>query len=162
MALEPTEAAYLGQPGVVIHAHFQIRVANRDGVQIELICEAKHTRIAAELQRGEMEITVRGHVRHAVRRHRAKVADEPAQADEIALVQRHQADKAAGPSAPRCLAPLIRYHAPNYTTHLGLVRDASAARCRCGREFCWKFLQSRLPSRRSWECHGVRTATPPP
>src|SRR5450432_2003929 len=103
MALEAAKAAYLGQPGVVIHAHLQIRVADRLCFEFELICEPEHTGIAAELQRREMEITVRGHMRHSMRGHRANVADEPAQTHEITLIQSHQADKAAGPRLPRGL-----------------------------------------------------------
>src|SRR5579863_4315863 len=108
MALESAEAAHLGQPGIVIHAHFQIRVAHGLDVEIELICETKHTRVAGKLLRDEMEITVRGYMGHAARRHRAQVFDQPAQAYEIALIQRHQTDEAAGPRPPSCLTPLIR------------------------------------------------------
>src|SRR3984885_5326067 len=122
MTLKPAKAAHFGQPGIVVHAYLQIRVADRRGIEIELICEAKHTGVAAQFLRDEIEVTVRGDVRHTARLHRAQVADEPAQAHEIALVQRHQTDEAAGPRLPSCLTPLIRYHGSNYTTHLQDVR----------------------------------------
>src|ERR1700683_3808724 len=108
MPLEPAETAHLGQPGIVIDAHLQIRVADRCSAGFELICEAEHTGIAAQFLRDEIEITVRGDPRNAARTHRARVADEPAQTHEIALIERHQADEAAGLRSPSRLAPLIR------------------------------------------------------
>ena len=106
--LEAAEAAHLGQPGIMVHAHLEIGIANRSGFEIELVCEAEHTRVAGEVLRDEMEITVRGNMRHAARRHCAQIVDEPAQAHEVALVQRHQADEAARLRLPSCLTPLIR------------------------------------------------------
>src|SRR6202789_1235172 len=108
MALEAAETAHLGEPGVVIHAYFQVRIANRCRAGFKLICEAEHTGIAAQFLRDEIEITVHGDPRDAARTHRAKVADEPAQTHEIALIERHQADEAAGLRSPSGLAPLIR------------------------------------------------------
>src|ERR1700685_2896495 len=157
MALEPAETAHLRQPGIVVNAHFQIRVADRRRAGFELICEAEHTGIAAQFLRDEIEITVQGAPQNAARTHGAKVADEPAQTHEIALIERHQADEAAGLRSPSGLAPLIRQHAWNYTTQLLDVRAAGAVRCRCGREFCSKFLRSRLPSHRAPELHASRT-----
>src|ERR1700677_4302951 len=108
MALESTETAHLGQPGIVINAHLQIRVADRCRAGFELICETEHTGIAAQFLRDEIKITVRGDLRNAARANRAKVADEPAQTHEVALIERHQADEAAGLRSPSGLAPLIR------------------------------------------------------
>src|ERR1700736_179628 len=107
MALESSEAAYFGQAGVMIHTYLQIGVTDPRRLEFELVCETKHTRITAQVLRREIEITVRGHTRDAGCRHRAKVADEPAQAHEVALIQRHQADEAAWPRSPSCHTPLI-------------------------------------------------------
>ena len=108
MAPKAAEAAHFGEARIVIHAHFQVRIAHRRRVQLELVCEAEHAGIARQLHRGEMEITVRRRLRHARRIHRAQVADEPPQAHEITLIQRHQADKTARLRSPRCPTPLIR------------------------------------------------------
>src|SRR5579862_2214040 len=112
MPLEAAETADFGKPRIVIDAHFEIRVADAGAVPIELVREAKHTCVAGALERREIEITVFGDRRDAACGDRAQVAHQPAEAHEIALVQRHQADEAAGPGPPRRLTPLVRDHGP--------------------------------------------------
>src|SRR5450631_4778679 len=112
MPLETAKTANLGEARIVIHAHFEIRIPHPSGCRLEFVGQAKHARIARQLQRSEMKITVRSDGRYAVAVDRAQIADQPAKAHEIALVERHQADEAAGSGSPRCRTPLIRNHDP--------------------------------------------------
>src|ERR1700722_13776019 len=111
MALEAAKAAHLGQPRIVIHAHFQIGITHPFPLEIELISEAEHTRVGARLDRREKEITVRAGARYRTRDDRTHVAHQPSQTHEIALVQRHETHEAPGAGSPRRSAPLIRDHA---------------------------------------------------
>src|SRR5580704_8408452 len=101
MALKASKTAHFGQAGIVVHADLQIRVAEPRCLEIELIGEPKHAGIAAQFQWGEKQITVRSDLRYALRGDSAKLVHNPAQAHEVAFVQRHQTDKAAGPRPPR-------------------------------------------------------------
>src|ERR1017187_10131714 len=67
MPLETAKTANLGEARIVINAHLQIGIAHPRGSRSKFVGQAKYAGIAGQLQRSEMQITVRGDGRHAVR-----------------------------------------------------------------------------------------------
>ena len=63
VALKSAEAAHFGKPRIVIDANLQIRIASRPAFEVELIGEPEHARIAATLDRNEMQVTIRSNMR---------------------------------------------------------------------------------------------------
>jgi hypothetical protein len=54
MPMKASKAANFCKAGVVVDANFEIRITYALGSVAEFIGEAKHTRIARQLERGEM------------------------------------------------------------------------------------------------------------
>ena len=116
MPLEAPEAANFGQPRIVIDADLEVRIAHAAAPSPEFVCEAEHARVAGQLERTEMQVTVRA--RRATRprvRDRPQIAHQPSQPHEIALVQRHQADEAAGTAPARMLRTIDPRSWSDYT-----------------------------------------------
>ena len=67
MPLEAAKAANFGKPRIVIHAHLEVRIAYARALVIELIGEAEHARVARQLERCEIEVTVRKRTLDTVR-----------------------------------------------------------------------------------------------
>src|SRR5450432_3817842 len=108
MALKSAKTANFRQPRVVIHAHFQIRIALRSARRGKFIGKTKEARVAAEFKRTEIQVTIGGNPGHSPGANALQVPDQPAQAQKITLIKRHQADETASRRTPGSLAPLIR------------------------------------------------------
>src|SRR5208282_6199681 len=110
MPLKPAKTANFRKSRVVVNTDFQIGVADSAALEIELIGEPEHARIAAKIQRYEMQVAIRFHPGDRALDVASQIRDQPAQAHEIAFVKRHQAHETAGRGTPRGNTQLIGYH----------------------------------------------------
>src|SRR5271166_92637 len=120
MPLKPSETANFGKSCIVVNTDFQIRVVDGAALEIESIGEPEYARVAAKIERYEMQVAIRFHPRHGALDVGPQIRDQPAQAHEIAFVKRHQAHETAGRGTPRGNTQLIGYHEPTIPCSLNI------------------------------------------
>src|SRR5437868_12628201 len=85
---------------VMVDAYAHVRVLERPARVGQQVGEIDVARVGRALGHGENEFTVAAHRGGMAARERRQPSGQPAEADEVALVESHERDEAARPGAP--------------------------------------------------------------
>src|SRR5262245_58307028 len=109
-------AAGLGEPRVVVHADLEPGLARDGGAVAEQIAHLQRRRVAALLDDRELERGLARDLGAQRTLQPPEVGHEPPEADEVALVERHEAHERSRPRAPGDRAEVVRQHGFDYIT----------------------------------------------